>query len=167
MQAAVDAGEFLEHAKVHGKMYGTSKAAVARVSEQGRVCILDIDIQGVQQCIAVDRHAVDASLAANEPIGSPLTKHGGVDAAAYIFVAPPSMSELEDRLRGRGTETEEKIQLRLRNALEEMTEANHVGWAAWVINDDVDKAYSALRGALVPVMEECDECNQLPRRGRR
>lgn len=158
MQAAIDKGEFLEHAHVHGRMYGTSKAAVKDVSEQGKVCLLDIDIQGVEQCREADKKAAELALEA-EHSGS-LADFGGVDAAAYVFVAPPSLGELEARLRGRGTESEDKIQLRLKNALGELREANHVNWTAWVVNDDVETAYAALREAMLPVMEECDRCNE-------
>jgi guanylate kinase len=49
MSAQVAAGMFLEHAQVHGNMYGTSLAAVARVSSEGKHCVLDIDVQGAQQ----------------------------------------------------------------------------------------------------------------------
>eukprot|EP00879_Flechtneria_rotunda_P031793 GHRR01034764.1.p1 GENE.GHRR01034764.1~~GHRR01034764.1.p1 ORF type:complete len:116 (-),score=39.51 GHRR01034764.1:193-540(-) len=53
MQAQVSAGMFLEHADVHGNMYGTSLAAVARVSQEGKHCVLDIDVQGAQQ-VSID-----------------------------------------------------------------------------------------------------------------
>ncbi|KAG6574360.1 guanylate kinase [Phytophthora cinnamomi] len=88
----IEAGLFLEHAEVHGNVYGTSKRAVQDVQEKGKICILDIDIQGVQQ-----------------------VKKSGIHAK-YLFIAPPSMDELEKRLRGRATETEDKIQLRLLGA---------------------------------------------------
>jgi guanylate kinase len=88
--------KFLEYAEVHGNYYGTSIAAVEQVQSQGRVCILDIDIQGVQN---VKKSALKAY---------------------YVFLAPPSMEELEKRLRGRGTEDEASIQKRLKNASEEL-----------------------------------------------
>lgn len=75
-------GLFLEHAHVHGNVYGTSLAAVRRVREQGKVCVLDIDVQGAR---SVKRAAL---------------------GAAFVFIAPPSMGALEERLRGRGTETD-------------------------------------------------------------
>jgi guanylate kinase len=79
MEAEVAAGKFLESASVHGNMYGTSFEAVERVSAAGRVCILDIDVQGVASCRAAKF---------------------GVDK--YIFIAPPTVADLESRLRGRG-----------------------------------------------------------------
>ena len=78
-------GKFLEHAHVHGNIYGTTFAAVERVTGARKVCILDVDVQGSE---AVKR----------SPLG-----------AAFVFISPPSMEELERRLRGRGTETEDKV----------------------------------------------------------
>lgn len=93
MKAQVEEpGMFIEHAWVHANLYGTSAAAVNHVKRQGRICILDIDIQGVKQI-----------------------KELGMDAN-FLFILPPSMEALEKRLRGRATETEDKIQKRLANA---------------------------------------------------
>lgn len=78
-------GLFLEHAHVFGNVYGTSLAAVKCVSETRKVCILDVDIQGAAS-----------------------VKRANV-GAAFVFIAPPSMAALEERLRGRGTETEDKV----------------------------------------------------------
>mmetsp|Transcript_46120 Transcript_46120/g.147291 ORF Transcript_46120/g.147291 Transcript_46120/m.147291 type:complete len:686 (+) Transcript_46120:60-2117(+) len=89
-----ETGKFLEHAHVHGNIYGTSKAAVEAVRASGQICLLDIDVQGAQK--------VKAS--------------GALPDAKYLFIAPPNLEELEKRLRGRGTETEDKIQTRLKNA---------------------------------------------------
>merc|ERR1711939_826488 len=66
-------------------------------------------------------------------------------AAKYVFIKPPSMEELEDRLRGRGTETEEKIQKRLANAAGEMAYAEKEGFYDQIIvNDELEAAYAAL-----------------------
>jgi guanylate kinase len=96
MQAMIDNGEFLEHAEVHGHLYGTSKAAVEAVSQAGRVCILDIDVKGARQ-----------------------VKAAGVPAR-FIFISPPSLAVLERRLKERGTESAEAVATRMRNAAEEM-----------------------------------------------
>ena len=80
------------------RRYGTSLASVAAVSAQGKVAILDIDVQGAEQVRA-----------------SCLGSH-----SLFLFVAPPSHEELERRLRGRGTETEEKVLKRLANAASEI-----------------------------------------------
>ena len=77
---------------MHGNIYGTTFEAVQRVTGADKVCILDVDVQGAE---AVKR-----------------TQLG----AAFVFIAPPSMDELERRLRGRGTETEEKARTRRRSA---------------------------------------------------
>ena len=92
MAADILLHRFLEHAQVHGNFYGTSVAAVEAVKQTGKICILDIDVQGCRQCRKVD-----------------LPGH-------YVFISPPSFEELERRLRGRGTETEDKILKRLKNA---------------------------------------------------
>ena len=125
MAPMVAAGEFLEHADVHGNMYGTSFAAVRHVADAGRACILDIDVQGAASCRAA-----------------------GFDVGAYVFVAPPSTEELLVRLRGRGTETEEKIQVRVGNAAKEIERASKMWWDAWVLNDDLDRAFEQLKRAL-------------------
>ena len=95
-EAAIEAGDFIEHAHVHGHLYGTSTAAVAAVAAAGKTCILDIDVQGARSVRAARLPAV------------------------FVFVAPPSLGELEARLRGRGTETEAQIGVRLKNAKEEL-----------------------------------------------
>ena len=126
MDAAIARGEFLESAEVHGNLYGTSFEAVRSVAASGRVCILDIDVQGVASC-----------------------RRAGFDVGAYVFVAPPSVAELEARLRGRGTETEEKIAKRVGAATGEITAASCMSWDAWVMNGaSKDEAYAHLCRAL-------------------
>ncbi|GJP72577.1 hypothetical protein CLOP_g3292 [Closterium sp. NIES-67] len=126
MEKEIAEGKFLEKADVHGNLYGTSVAAVKKVTDSGKMCILDIDVQGARQ--------VKASPALD---------------AVFIFVAPPSFEELERRLRGRGTETEEQVEKRLGNARKEMdagkdaTLFNHT-----IINDNLDAAYSKLKALL-------------------
>ena len=110
-------GAFLEHAEVHGNVYGTSEAAVRKVLQDGRICIIEIDVQGAAQ----------------------LRKRGF--HAHYIFIDVPSQEELEKRLRGRGTEKESDIALRLENAKKEMEASRQPGLVdIHVINDEVDKA---------------------------
>lgn len=103
MQTDIKAGKFLEHANVHGNFYGTSIAAVEKVKRTGQICILDIDVQGCRQCRKVKL------------------------PGTYVFVSPPSFEELEKRLRGRGTEDEEKIKKRLANAKGEIDARNESG----------------------------------------
>merc|ERR1719201_1467819 len=85
-------------------MYGTSKAAVDSVSQAGKICILDIDVQGAKT----------------------IFEGGFFQDIKFVFINPPSLQELEQRLRGRGTETEEKVQKRLANATGEIDFANRV-----------------------------------------
>jgi len=114
----IDAGLFVEYANVHGNYYGTSVAAVETVQKEGKICILDIDVQGVQN---VKKSSLDA---------------------IYLFVAPPSMGELEKRLRGRGTEKEEAIVKRLANAKGELDYGLEEGNFDRVFtNDDLDKTF--------------------------
>lgn len=121
----VDAGKFIEHAEVHGRHYGTSVAAVDDVREEGRICILDIDVQG---CRSARKKQLQAK---------------------YVFIAPPSMDALEERLRGRGTEDEEAIKTRLGNASKEIEAKDEAGlFDAVIINDNLDKAYTDLKGLL-------------------
>lgn len=115
-------GEFIEHADVHGNIYGTSKGSVQDVIAAGKICILDIDVQGARQC-----------------------KEAGLNGAQYVFVRPPSMEQLEARLRGRGTETEEKILKRLANAQGEIDFSDSPGfYNKVVVNDDLEACYQQL-----------------------
>jgi len=122
MEKAIAEGKFVESANVHGNFYGTSKQAVECVQNEGKVCILDIDVQG---CESVKKSTLKPK---------------------YIFVAPPSMEALEKRLRGRGTETEEKIQTRLKNATGEMNYTKRDKFFDKIIvNDNLDTAFKELR----------------------
>lgn len=122
---------FIETASVHGNLYGTRQDAVDSIHAQGKICVLDVDVRGVK------------SIKAKQFPGK------------YLFIRPPTLSDLETRLRNRGTETEASLQLRLRNAQEEMEygEArtanatllhfNHV-----LVNDHLEDAWSELHSLL-------------------
>lgn len=97
----VEAGEFLEHATVHGHSYGTLRATVLNHLNQGVDVLLDIDIQGA----AAIRACTDPQI---------------IDALADVFIMPPSLDELHHRLLKRATETQEQIEVRLRNAAAEL-----------------------------------------------
>jgi guanylate kinase len=99
-QAKIDAGEMLEYAQVHGNYYGTLKATVKTALAAGTDVLLDIDVQGA----ATIRSTTDKAIR---------------DSLVDVFIMPPTVEELEKRLRKRGTETEEQIVLRLRNGREE------------------------------------------------
>ena len=94
-------GLFLEWATVHGNYYGTLKSEVVAHLEAGRDVVMDIDIQGAQLIRAAE---------------DPFIRNALVD----VFILPPSMEEIKNRLSGRGTETDDQMRLRLYNALEEM-----------------------------------------------
>ncbi len=113
---------FLEWAEVHGNLYGTSRAEVERLQAAGLDVILDIDVQGAAQV----RAAAD-----------PVT----------IFIAPPSIEELGRRLRGRGTEDEKTIALRLAGAHREMQAAAEYDY--FIVNDDLDEATESLCCVLI------------------
>jgi guanylate kinase len=121
-------GEFLEHAKVHGNFYGTLEDTVLYAMEQGSHILLDIDVQGTEQL----RESL-MRLDPRHPI-----RRGFTD----IFISPPSLAELERRLRGRGTDEEAVMKKRLKNAEEEMTRAPEYSFQ--VINDDLETAYAEL-----------------------
>ncbi|ORX61727.1 guanylate kinase [Hesseltinella vesiculosa] len=125
MVAEVEAGKFIESATFSGNMYGTSIKAVRDVTEAGKVCVLDIDMQGVQSVKKTDL------------------------APKYIFIQPPSLEVLEQRLRGRGTEKEEAIVQRLSASKKELEYAQENGaYDVVIINDDLEKAYQSLKLAI-------------------
>lgn len=113
-----DTGELAEWAEVHGNFYGTSRPAVQAMLDQGRDVLFDIDVQGARQL----RQAFDYG--------------------AFTFLFPPSMRILEQRLRGRGTESEESLAKRLTNARKELEQAKFFDY--WIVNDDLDQAYHDL-----------------------
>lgn len=115
-------GEFMEWAEVHGNFYGTSKVWLQKEMEAGRDVLLEIDWQGAQQVKEMFPDAVG------------------------IFILPPSIEELERRLRGRAQDSEEVIQRRVAGALGEM---RHVGEFAFVIiNNDLSMALDDLMAAV-------------------
>jgi len=95
------AGEFLEHAEVHGHFYGSLKSEVVTHLAAGVDVVMDIDVQGAEQI----RNCAD-----------PVIRRAFVD----LFVMPPDEEELRARLSGRGTDNAETIALRMANALDEM-----------------------------------------------
>jgi guanylate kinase len=97
----LDGGEFLEHAEVHGNRYGTLKAPVLENLRNGIDVLLDIDTRGAANI----RACGDAMI---------------MRALADVFIMPPDLEELRRRLMRRGTETEEQVEMRLRNAAAEM-----------------------------------------------
>lgn len=122
--AMVEADEFLEYAEVHGEgWYGTPRDWVNSRRKAGVDVILKIDVQGGR---AVKAQSPDAIL---------------------IFLQPPSFQELERRLRGRRTESEDRIARRLLNARSEIAQCKHYDYA--VTNDTVSSAIDAIRAILI------------------
>jgi len=110
----VSNGGFLEYAQVYGSMYGTPKGPVLNALQNGEDIILEIDIQGA---LEVKKSYPDG---------------------VFIFILPPSLAELEGRLRRRGTETEESIRMRLSKTVEELSHIDQYDY--YVINDDLESA---------------------------
>lgn len=114
----VDRDEFLEYARVFGNWYGTSKAAVRELMERGKTVLLDIDWQGARK------------------VRSRMPDCGS------IFILPPSMAELERRLRSRGQDSDEVIRQRMEQARDEIRHAEEYDFE--VVNDDFDRALREL-----------------------
>lgn len=134
----VAAGDFLEWAWVHGHRYGTLRQEVERVTGSGSSVVLEIDVQGG------------------------LMVRERVPEAVLVFVEPPSMDELERRLRGRGTESEADIERRLANAREEMAQAPL--YDVRIVNDDLERACLELQQVIDtyennggPSQDVCDQ----------
>ncbi|GAA5976339.1 hypothetical protein JCM21900_005544 [Sporobolomyces salmonicolor] len=120
------AGGFIEHAEFSGNLYGSSVAAVDAVTQSGKMCILDIDTQGVKL------------IKANHAYLNPL----------YVFISPPSLSSLKTRLVGRGTESEASMSARLAAAIGELEYAKSGAFDVVVVNDDLERAYNVLKGVV-------------------
>lgn len=118
----VEAGEFLEWANVHGNRYGTLASEVDRNLSAGKSVILEIDVQGALNVRKVFPDAV------------------------LVFIEPPSMEVLEQRLRGRETESEESLRLRLADAAGELELAPR--YDERIVNDDLERAASELLRVL-------------------
>ncbi len=115
----VAAGEFLEHAQVFDNYYGTSRKTVEQQMGQGRDVLLEIDWQGAAQVRKLLPEAIS------------------------VFILPPSRSELERRLRARGTDNDEVIARRLRDAVTDMSHCK--GFDYVVVNQDFERAVADLR----------------------
>ncbi|MEI8139323.1 MAG: guanylate kinase [bacterium] len=123
----VSEGLFLEHAVVHGNQYGTLRSNVESVLKAGRDVLLVIDVQGA----AAVRKAAQSL--------------GGLLGRAYvdIFIAPPSIEALRDRLQKRGEDAADVIERRLVNALGEMERGNEYQYL--VVNDNLKQAFTELK----------------------
>jgi len=118
----VENGEFLEWARVHDHRYGTLRSEAERLMARGVSVVLEIDVQGGLNVRTVYPEVV------------------------LVFIEPPSMGELERRLRGRGTEDESSIELRLANASHEMDLASL--YDVRIVNDDLERATEELAATI-------------------
>ncbi len=118
-RARLNKGEFIEYAEVYGNLYGTLREPMERAIAQGYVYLVEIDVQGALQLRGLDEPGV------------------------YVFIAPPSFEALENRLKGRGSESVESLRRRLSKARDEYEERfkyDHV-----VVNDDLSSAVQMVR----------------------
>lgn len=118
-----DAGGFVEWATVHGNLYGTSKAELGRLFAQGKDVILDIDTQGATQI-----------------------RNSGT-GGVFVFILPPSMEELERRLRGRDSDDESEIKRRLTRAVEEIESFDKYDYI--IVNDNLMAALESLKSVVI------------------
>jgi guanylate kinase len=121
-EAMVAHGEFLEHAKVFDNYYGTGVRAVQEALQNGEQLLLEIDWQGARQVRA------------------------RLPEALSIFILPPSKRALEERLRGRSTDSDEVIQRRLRDAANDLGHWNEFDFV--VVNDEFDRALDDLESIV-------------------
>ena len=128
-----DRGEFLESAEVHGYRYGTSKGVITSALAKGEDLILEIDWQGARQVRAIYPDCVG------------------------IFILPPSIEELERRMRARGQDAEAVIQRRLANAREELTHSGEFKYA--IINKDFEAAKGELKSIIQKERAKPDGAN--------
>lgn len=115
-------GAFVEYANVHGNRYGTLRSEVYQRLERGENVVLDIDVQGALNVIAHEKEKVS------------------------IFILPPSMKVLRERLTGRGTETEVAVECRLHNAIWEISQKDKYEYQ--VINDDLEDCVRKLQAII-------------------
>ncbi len=126
-RARLAGGEFLEHAEVHGRCYGTLRSIVLDNLSRGIDVLLDIDTAGAEKIRACEDPIIRAAL-------------------ADIFLLPPGLDELARRLRGRGTESEEQVATRLSNAASEMR--HWPDYQYTIVSGSIDENVAAFRAIL-------------------
>lgn len=132
----VEQDAFLEWAEVHTRRYGTRRSEITRLFGEGKDVVFDIDTVGA---FNIQRQHPEAIL---------------------VFILPPSMEVLEQRLRGRQTETEEMIQVRLNNARNEISQAHKFDYL--VLNDSVEAASQALSAIILGERHRASRLPSLP-----
>ena len=128
----VENDEFIEYAEVHDNYYGTLKTEVTDRVSKGQDVLIDIDVQGMKQ--------IKEAMQSDELLDK---------CSTFVFIAPPSYTELENRLRKRNTETESTISKRLLNARKELKAWDKYTYL--IINDEVDKAVNRLLSVMEAV----------------
>ena len=123
-QEKIERDEFVEWAEVHGHFYGSCRAVVDDAMARKGVALFDIDVQG------------GLAIKARYP------------EAVLVFILPPSLEELERRLRDRGTDSDETIRKRMLAARSEM-ERGAASYDFVIVNDDFERAYAELRSVLI------------------
>lgn len=123
----IEEDDFLEHAQVYGNYYGTPKSDVQKILDSGKDVILEIDIQG----------ALKVKEQSNEGV--------------FIFILPPSMEELKQRIIKRGSETPESLMTRFKSAYKEINYVSKYNYA--VVNDTVERAVEKIEAILLA--EKC------------
>ena len=120
---------FLEYAGIFARRYGTLKSETLSRLEKGEQVLLDIDVQGAKQIRAAAEKSPEIARSAH-----------------FILIAPPSLESLEERLRGRGSESEEQLRLRLGAARAELS--NYKLYDYIIVNDDLERAAEELTAVL-------------------
>lgn len=118
----IEQGEFLEYAQIYDNFYGTPKAAIMETLEKGQDVILEIEMQGARQVKEVYPEGI------------------------FVFVLPPSLKELKNRIVGRGTETAEEIEKRFSCAFEEIKQIDDYDY--FIVNQDVEKSVKELESII-------------------
>ncbi len=123
----IGAGLFLEWAEVHGRWYGTPKEPLEKQLASGLTVLLSIDVQGAEDLMSRQVPAL------------------------YLFLEPPSVEDLRERLEHRGSESTETIELRLKNALTELDQKDRYDHC--IVNDDLDRAV----GEILALIQQAKE----------
>jgi len=134
-QSRVQRNDFMEYAGVHGKRYGTSRSFVQAMQQEGKDVILEIDMQGALQVKADDPQAV------------------------LIYILPPDFETLKARLLGRGSETPEQAEKRLKDAKTQLGYAYAYDFV--VVNDDLDTAVAQVKGIIAACTHRANNCKLL------
>lgn len=122
-ETMIEAGEFLEHARVFDNYYGTARATVEKALAEGQDVLLEIDWQGARQIRSLMPDCIS------------------------IFILPPSLRTLEERLKARGQDDPDTIARRMRDAISEMSHYSEYDYL--IVNDDFDRALADLRSVVV------------------